>query len=98
METYVQDVVNLIEYEELEDVALVGYSAAGALNEDRVDLTRFYQLAIPKTYVRCTRSQAGTRRKVAEKYGMQYAEIDAGHDPMISRPDDLAAILKAAGA
>lgn len=186
MDTYVQDVVNLIEYRELEDVVLAGHSAAGALiskaaesvrerlralvyvdavilpsgksmfdvfppqmtegmrtsakdhgegyymppeeemlysffasdcteedkrwivrmatpqvikpYEDKVDLTRFDQLSIPKTYVRCLRSSAGTHRKVADKYGMRYAEIDAGHDPMISRPEELVAILQAAGA
>lgn len=185
MDTYVQDVVNLIEYGELEEVVLVGHSAAGASiskaaesvherlralvyvdavilpsgksmfdvfppqmtagmreaakagegyymppeqemlfsffasdcsiadkrwilrmatpqvikpYEDAVDLSRFYQLTIPKTYVRCLRSQAGTHRKVAEKFGMEYSEIDAGHDPMISRPDELVLMLQMAGA
>jgi pimeloyl-ACP methyl ester carboxylesterase len=181
MDTYVQDVVNLIEYEELSDVILAGHSAAGAVvakaaesvhsrlknlvyvdavvlpsgksmfdvfpaqwtegmrnsartqgegwymppeqdmifsffasdcsdedkqwlwrmvtaqpikpYEDKVDLSRFYQLRIPKTYIKCTKSQAGIPRSVAEKFGMQYFEIDAGHDPMVSQPEQLAAIL-----
>jgi len=181
MDTYVQDVVNLIEYEELSDVVLVGHSAAGAVvskaaesaqprlkrlvyvdavvlpsgksmfdvfppqwtegmrnsaktqgegwrmppeqdmifsffasdcndadkqwlwrmvtpqpikpYEDKVDLSRFYQLSIPKTYIRCTKSQAGIPRNVAEKFGMQYVEIEAGHDPMVSQPEQFVAIL-----
>lgn len=181
MDTYVQDVVNLIEYEELNDVVLAGHSAAGAVvakaaeavhsrlkrlvyvdaavvpsgksmfdvfppqwtegmrtsarthgegwymppeqemifsffasdcddadkqwlwrmvtpqpikpYEDKVDLGKFYQLAIPKTYIKCTKSQAGIPRSVAEKFGMQYVEIDAGHDPMVSQPQQLAFIF-----
>lgn len=181
MDTYVQDVVNLVEYEELTDVVLVGHSAAGSIvakaaesvharlknlvyvdavvlpsgksmfdvfppqwtegmrtsartqgegwcmppeqdmifsffasdcsdedkqwlwrmvtpqpikpYEDKVDLSRFYQLTLPKTYIRCTKSQAGIPRPVAEKFGMHYIEIDAGHDPMVSQPEPLAVIL-----
>lgn len=181
MDTYVQDVVNLVEYEELTDVVLVGHSAAGSIvakaaesvhtrlknlvyvdavvlpsgksmfdvfppqwtegmrtsartqgegwcmppeqdmifsffasdcsdedkqwlwrmvtpqpikpYEDKVDLSRFYQLTLPKTYIRCTKSQAGIPRTVAEKFGMHYVEIDAGHDPMVSQPEPLAVIL-----
>ncbi len=181
MDTYVQDVVNLIEYEELSEVILAGHSAAGAVvakaaetvhprlkqlvyvdavvlpsgksmfdvfpaqwtegmrnsartqgegwymppaqdmifsffaadcsdadkqwlwrlataqpikpYEDKVDLSRFYQLSIPKTYIKCTKSQAGIPRGVAEKFGMQYIEIEAGHDPMVSQPEPCAAIL-----
>lgn len=186
MDTYVQDIVNLIEYEELDDVVLAGHSAAGAAvskaaesvherlkalvyvdsvilpngkcmfdvfppkwaegmrasardhgegyymppeqemmfsffasdcsdqdkqwvlrmataqpmkpYEDKVDLKRFYQMEIPKTYIRCTQSQAGLPAETAAKFGMQYVEIDAGHDPMISRPDEFAAILSKIGA
>lgn len=181
MDTYVQDVVNLIEYEDLTDVILVGHSAAGAVvakaaesvhsllknlvyvdaavvpsgksmfdvfppqwvedmragaasqgeswympttfgmiipffasdfsdadkqwltskitpqpikaYEDKVDLSQFYQLSLVKTYIRCTKSQAGIPRKVAEKFGMEYLEIDSGHDPMISQPEKFTAIL-----
>ena len=181
MDTYVQDVVNLIEYEDLTDVLLAGHSASGSVvakaaesvhprlkalvyvdavilpsgkamfdvfppqwtegmrasartrgegwylppeqdmifsffasdcsdedkqwlwrmatpqpikpYEDRVDLSRFYQLSIPKTYIKCTKSQAGAPRSVADKFGMQYFEIDAGHDPMVSQPERFAAIL-----
>ena len=181
MDTYVQDVVNLIEYEELTDVVLVGHSAAGAVvakaaesvhprlknlvyvdaavlpsgksmfdvfppqwvedmragaksegegwylptnfgmivpffasdftkedkqwltskitpqpikpYEDKVDLSRVYQLTLSKTYIRCTKSQAGIPHKVADKFGMQYVEIDAGHDPMVSQPEKFTAIL-----
>ena len=61
--------------------------------EDKVDLSQFYELTIPKTYVRCTKTQAGIPRKVAKKFGMQYVEIDAGHDPMISQSRRFADIL-----
>lgn len=186
MDTYVQDVVNLIEYEELADVVLAGHSAAGAVvakaaesvhsrlkrlvyvdavilpsgktmfdvfpaqwtegmrnsartqgegwylppeqpmifsffgsdcsdedkrwlwrkvtpqpikpYEDKVDLGRFYQLKLPQTYVRCTKSQAGIPRSVADKFGLHYVEIDAGHDPMVSQPERFSEILlQAAG-
>jgi pimeloyl-ACP methyl ester carboxylesterase len=61
--------------------------------EDTVDLDRFYELATPRTYIHCTKSQAGLQRKTVEKLGMTYLEIDAGHDPMISQPEALAALL-----
>lgn len=61
--------------------------------EDKVDLSRFYQLIIPKTHIKCTKSQAGIPRNVAEKFGMQYVEIEAGHDPMVSQSEQLTAIL-----
>jgi pimeloyl-ACP methyl ester carboxylesterase len=61
--------------------------------EDKVDLSQFYQLSIAKTYIKCTKSQGGIPRHVAEKFGMQYVEIDAGHDPMVSQPEKFAAIL-----
>lgn len=181
LDTYVQDIVNLIHYEELTDVVLVGHSAAGAAiskaaesvhqvlknlvyvdaavvpsgrsmfevfppqwtegmrasartrgegwymppeeemifsffasdcneadkqwlwrmvtpqpikpYEDKVDLSQFYKLSLAKTYIRCSKSQAGIPRNVAEKFGMNYVEIAAGHDPMVSQPEQFTAIL-----
>jgi len=61
--------------------------------EDKVDLGRVYQLTIPNTYIRCTKSQAGIPRSGAEKFDMQYVEIETGHDPMVSHPEHLATIL-----
>lgn len=183
MDTYVADIINLIEYEELEDVVLVGHSAAGAAiskaaetvhgrlkalvyldsvvlpsgksmfdvfpqqwvdqmrgaakghgdnnaappekqmiysffasdctdedkawvlrmataqplkpYEDKVDLTKFYGLDISKTYIGCKQSPGGLPREVAEKMGLRYVEINSGHDPMVSRPEELAKILSA---
>jgi hypothetical protein len=66
--------------------------------EDKVDLRRFYELAVAKTYIRCLKSQAGVSRAVAEKFHMNYAEVDAGHDAMVSQPERLAAILGELGA
>jgi pimeloyl-ACP methyl ester carboxylesterase len=183
MDTYVADIVNLIEYEELDDVVLVGHSAAGAAvskaaetvhdrlkalvyldsvvlpsgksmfdvfpeqwidqmrgaaekdggnnaappekpmmygffasdctdedkawvlrmataqplkpYEDKVDLDKFYGLDISKTYINCKQSQGGLPGKVAEKLGLRYVEMDSGHDPMVSQPEELAEILLA---
>jgi pimeloyl-ACP methyl ester carboxylesterase len=181
MDTYVNDVLNLVESEELSDVILVGHSAAGAViskaaeslpdrlrnlvyvdgailpsgkslfdvfpkqwveqmrtsareqghglymppeegmifsffasdcndadrqwiwrrvtpqpikpYEDKVNLERFRELKPPRTYISCTRSRAGINRTQAEALGMRYFEIDSGHDPMISQPEQLASIL-----
>ncbi len=185
IDTYVHDVVNLIDSEELDDVVLVGHSAAGAVvakaaefvndrlkdlvfldgvvlpsgksmfdvfpkrwvedmrasarergegwwmppeqemifsffasdctdadkqwiwrrvtaqpikpYEDRVDLDRFQGLAIQKTYIRCTRSTGGLPQRTAEKLGMRYREVEAGHDAMISAPQPLAETLLSLG-
>ncbi len=61
--------------------------------EERVDLERFYRLELPKTDVRCTRSMGRVPREAAERLGMSYVEIDAGHDAMVSRPEEVARIF-----
>lgn len=63
--------------------------------EDKVDLTKFQGLNISKTYIGCKQSQGGLPRDVAEKFGLRYVEMDSGHDPMVSKPDELAEILLA---
>ncbi len=50
-------------------------------------------MATPETYIRCARSRAGMKRKTAGKLSIAYLEIEAGHDPMISQPEVLAAML-----
>ena len=183
MDTYVSDIVNLVDYEELSDVVLVGHSAAGAAiskaaeavqgrlkalvyvdsvvlpsgksmfdvfppqwvdqmrgaaardndgtaappekqmiysffgsdctdddkawllrmatpqplkpYEDKIDLSKFYDLDVSKTYIGCTQSQGGLPKDLAEKFGMRYVEMDSGHDPMVSCPEELAEILLA---
>ena len=61
--------------------------------EDKVDLRRYEALALRKTYIRCTLSLGGMQRATAERLGMRYVELRAGHDAMISQPQALAAIL-----
>jgi pimeloyl-ACP methyl ester carboxylesterase len=37
------------------------------------------------------------RRTARERLGVEAVEIDAGHCPHVSRPDEVAAIIEAAG-
>jgi pimeloyl-ACP methyl ester carboxylesterase len=52
---------------------------------------------VDRVYLRCTQAFAGEPRpyldRVDEEAGWRYLEIDAGHDAMISVPDELARVL-----
>ena len=51
---------------------------------------------VPRTYVRCTHSRLSFTRLCAERAvaaGWRCVELDSGHLPMTTSPDDLAALL-----
>jgi pimeloyl-ACP methyl ester carboxylesterase len=65
---------------------------------ERVDMRRFYAMAVPRTYVRCLRDAAIPPAKAAEyaaRLGVRPVDLDTAHGPMLSAPDQLAKILLA---
>ncbi len=63
---------------------------------EKVDLSLFYSLCVPRTYIRCLRDAAVPPRKAAEyaaRLGVTPIDMDTAHDPMLSAPDELARIL-----
>jgi pimeloyl-ACP methyl ester carboxylesterase len=67
-----------------------------APTEDPVDLSTFWSLEWQADVLRCTRSAAppeAHQRRTAELLGGTYAEIDAGHYPMLSHADEIARYL-----
>ena len=65
---------------------------------EKIPLKRFYSLKMPKTYILGLRDKSlppELTRGFAERLGVKPVEIDAGHDMMISRPEEVAeALLK----
>jgi hypothetical protein len=64
--------------------------------EDPVDLASFWSMKWQADVLRCTRSTAppeAHQRRTAELLGGTYAEIDAGHYPMLSNTDEIARYL-----
>lgn len=64
---------------------------------DRVDLRRFYAMNIPRTYIRCLRDVAVAPVRAAEyaaRLGVIPIDLDTAHDPMLSAPDALVALLE----
>lgn len=64
---------------------------------ERVDMQRFYAMRVPRTYVRCLRDNAVTPARAAQyaaRLGVVPIDLDCAHEPMLSAPDDLAAILQ----
>lgn len=64
---------------------------------ERVDLTRFYALRIPRTYIRCLKDEAVPPDRAIEyarRLGVEPVDLDAAHDAMLSRPDALVEILE----
>jgi pimeloyl-ACP methyl ester carboxylesterase len=64
---------------------------------ERVDMRRFYAMNVPRTYVRCLRDNAVTPARAAQyaaRLGVVPIDLDCAHEPMLSAPDDLAAILQ----
>jgi pimeloyl-ACP methyl ester carboxylesterase len=69
-----------------------------APTEDPVDLSKFWSLKWQADVLRCTRSALppeAHQRRTAELLGGTYAEIDAGHYPMLSNTDEIARYLLA---
>jgi pimeloyl-ACP methyl ester carboxylesterase len=64
---------------------------------ERLDVKRFWAMDVPRTYVRCLRDQAVTApvaARYAARLGVVPVDMDCGHNPMMSQPDALAAILE----
>lgn len=69
-----------------------------APHEEPVDLRTFWSTAWQVDVLRCRRSPRppeAHQRRTAELLGGRYQEIDAGHYPMLSHADELAAYLLA---
>jgi pimeloyl-ACP methyl ester carboxylesterase len=67
---------------------------------ERLDLRRFYRMAVPRTYVRCLRDAAvppDLALAYARRLGVTPVDLDAGHDVMLSAPDALAELLLGLG-
>ncbi len=62
-----------------------------------VKLDRFWQQSWSATVIRCRRAAnppAAHHRRTAELLGAAYAELDTGHYPMLSTPDELASLMR----
>ena len=67
-----------------------------ALEAPMVD-TRFWELPWAATVIRCQRAvnpPEAHQRRTAERLGAAWHEMDTGHYPMLSRPDELARLLQ----
>jgi len=63
----------------------------------RLDVKRFWALEVPRTYIRCVQDQAVTpamAARYAARLGVTPIDMDCAHNPMMSQPDALAAILE----
>lgn len=82
---------------EVEDWALARYTPQPiAVTDDPVDLREFWARSWQVDVLRCTQSPvppAAHQRRAAERFGGSYAEIEAGHYPMLSHPDEIARYL-----
>jgi pimeloyl-ACP methyl ester carboxylesterase len=82
---------------EVEEWALARYTQQPvAPTDDPVDLHDFWSRQWTVDVVRCTRSPAppeAHQRRTAERLNGSYAELDAGHYPMLSNVDDVANYL-----
>ena len=64
---------------------------------ERVDMRRFYAMAVPRTYIRCLRDAAVLPAQAlayAARLGVRPVDLDSDHVPMLSAPDALARILE----
>jgi pimeloyl-ACP methyl ester carboxylesterase len=63
---------------------------------EKINLKRFYDLKIPRTYILGLRDHSlppELTRGFAERLGVKPVEIDAGHDMMVSRAEEVAEAL-----
>ena len=69
----------------------------GGVYDDPLDFDADRWAALPRTFVDCTMPALPTigpsRELVRSQPGWEVVELDTGHDPMISAPADLAAVL-----
>ena len=64
---------------------------------EAVDLRVFYGMRVPRTYIRCLQDKAVVPAKAAEcaaRLGVKPVDMDCAHNPMLSKPDELARILE----
>jgi pimeloyl-ACP methyl ester carboxylesterase len=64
---------------------------------ERVDLSRFYAMRVPRTYIRCLQDKAVTPDRAtlyASRLGVEPIDLDTAHNPMLSNPEALAKILE----
>jgi len=89
-------------FAEVEPPSLRAWAAARytphplALTEDAVDLRDFWSQAWQVDVLRCARSRVpmeAHQRRTAERLGGTYQEIDAGHYPMLTHPDEVSQYL-----
>jgi pimeloyl-ACP methyl ester carboxylesterase len=82
---------------DVQEWALARYTQSPvAVIDDPVDLREFWSRPWRVDVLRCTRSPAppeAHQRRTAERLGGSYAELDAGHYPMLSHPDEVARYL-----
>jgi pimeloyl-ACP methyl ester carboxylesterase len=82
---------------EVQEWALARYTQqAIAPTDDPVDLKGFWSRTWQVDVLRCTRSAAppaAHQKRTADKLGGTYAELDAGHYPMLSHPEEVARYL-----
>jgi pimeloyl-ACP methyl ester carboxylesterase len=81
----------------VQDWALARYTQQPvAVVDDPVDLAQFWSRSWQVDVLRCTRGALppeAHQRRTAEKLNGTYAELDAGHYPMLSHPTELASYL-----
>jgi pimeloyl-ACP methyl ester carboxylesterase len=68
--------------------------------EAPMEATTFWDQAWPATVIRCRRAAnppEAHQRRTAERLGAAWHEMDTGHYPMLSEPDELARLLLAEG-
>jgi pimeloyl-ACP methyl ester carboxylesterase len=82
---------------ELQDWAVARYTPQPiAPTDDPVDLRRFWSMTWQADVLCCTQSPAPSaahQRRAAERLNGSYAELDAGHYPMLSHPTEVARYL-----
>jgi pimeloyl-ACP methyl ester carboxylesterase len=64
---------------------------------ERLDLSRFHALRLPRTYIRCLHDAAIPPARAAEyaaRLGVTPIDLDTAHGPMLSAPDALARVLE----
>ncbi len=64
---------------------------------ERMALTRFYAMGVPRTYVRCLKDVAVPPDRAlayARCLGVKPVDVDAAHDVMLSAPDRVAKLLE----
>ncbi len=64
---------------------------------EKIPLKRFYEVSIPRTYILGLRDKAlppQLTRTFAERLGVKPIEVNAGHDMMVVRPEEVATLVR----